>query len=220
MAESSHPLSNNLVSPSSGCRYILPKCRTNRRNNPPVAAAIGFLNQSVLYLLHCCMWSVNCPLRKVKTPQSLEEYYIYRRTVTSPRINRTSVNPPVGPHCLLTTSRRTWVWLRLELGQIKSPPQSPNWLDYIFMTAVSPPTAVCFKSKLVSKRPKGNVFKSLWISALRAFIAFRWISLVCPCLYSRDQLCFPVSWSLMSGAQLRHQRYQNESLCGNQPFTM
>lgn len=155
---------------------------------------------------------VDCKLspEDSKDTPSLEEYYIYRRTVTPPRINRKSVNPPVGPHCLLTTSRRTWVWLHLELGHLKSRP--PNWLDYIFVTAVSPPTAVCFKSKLVSKRPRGNVFKSLWISALGAFVASRWISLVCPCLYSRDRLCFPVSWCLMSGAQLR---YDHRSRKGN-----
>lgn len=157
VAESSHPLFNNLVSPSPGCRYILPKCRTNRHKKQPVAAATGFLNQSVLYLLYCCMWSVNCPLRKVKTPQSLEEYYLYRRTVTPPRINCTSVNPPVGPHRLLTTSRRTWVWLRLELGQIKSrPPCKLAWL-YLYDCS-QPPNSCLFQEQTSEQETQRECF--------------------------------------------------------------
>ena len=47
LADPSHPLFNDFVLLPSGCRYSLPKCRTNRLKKSFIPAAISFLNDSL-----------------------------------------------------------------------------------------------------------------------------------------------------------------------------
>lgn len=132
---------------------------------------------------------------------SLRHVYGTDRIERSARRDRVKASPfanHIETHLSLTPS---------GLGPNQEPPSKLAWL---YLYDCSQPPNSCLL--LVSKRPKGNVFKSLWISALGAFVVSRWISLVCPCLHSRDHLCFPVSWCLMSGAQLR---YDHKSRRGN-----